>query len=154
MILYLLESVFIGYFFCKKKQTNLINLDIKFWLFIGAPLSFLLYHYALSLPTSAAVLIMCKLVINGLCNTTIALGILLLLSGSRLEKITVRDSIRSNTWLMKDLTTFIFAGIILFPMLVSLGVWSRNQATELPGQVDEYADIESSRAFWQRTSFK
>jgi len=71
LIILVAEAAFLGWCL-RRRQDNLVLLDIVFWLFLGIPLVYIFYHFALGMTETPTRLIMVKQSTNGIFNSLIA----------------------------------------------------------------------------------
>jgi PAS domain S-box-containing protein len=79
IVTFVLETMFICYFYQVKQQRNLVIIDLLYWLTIGFPLIFLSYKVFLNLDWSPTILVALKQSLNGLFNILIVQLVLLIL---------------------------------------------------------------------------
>ena len=75
IVIFVCEALWIG--FClKRKHTNIVLIDVVYWMVIGLPLVFIFYFGVMSLGFQSTTIIFLKQSINGIVNALIA-GILI-----------------------------------------------------------------------------
>jgi len=73
--IFALEALVVGLLHKRYKTGNIILYDAAFWLFLGTPLVFVFYRLIMGLNLEATSVIIFKQAINGVVNTTLAVGI-------------------------------------------------------------------------------
>lgn len=72
IIIYSLESLFIGWQLHGKKRENIVFLSSIYWLVMGILLVLLFYHFLLKVPLTGTILIALKQAVNGIFNALLA----------------------------------------------------------------------------------
>lgn len=72
VIIFLMETLFVGYFYYKNKNRNIVFINLFYWLIVGCPLVVIFYKFFLNTPDSAVYLIMLKQSVNGILNSLLA----------------------------------------------------------------------------------
>jgi len=67
IIIFTAEAAFVA--FARKKDEDIIILDLIYWLTFGAALAFIFYHYVMEIPGKASEIIILKQSVNGVANT-------------------------------------------------------------------------------------
>ena len=71
MIIFAAEAVFVAYG-RRRQWGNLLTVDLVFGCFLGIPLVWSFYTFAIDMPTEAVALIAVKQTVNGLFNALVA----------------------------------------------------------------------------------
>lgn len=111
IIIFTCEAAFIAYFM--RKNSNVIMLDLLYWVFCGIPIVFITYRFMMHMTYSSVVLIMLKQSIN---------GIFAALTASLLHNVylqTVRTLGRADyTISYRNVVFKLIVFIVLIPMMV------------------------------------
>ncbi|MGE4267688.1 MAG: ATP-binding protein [Deferribacterales bacterium] len=67
IIIFTAEAAFVA--FARRREEDIIILDLIYWLTLGAGMVFVSYHYIMGLPTESAQIVILKQSINGITNT-------------------------------------------------------------------------------------
>ena len=71
LIILVLEAAFLGWRL-RRRQNNLVLLDIVFWVFLGMPLVYIFYRFGVGMAKIPTSLVMVKQATNGIFNSLIA----------------------------------------------------------------------------------
>ena len=99
----------------RRRKMGMVLADTLFWLIVGMPLVYLLYHLLMHVPPSNTYIVMTKQAVNGIANALVAR---LLFTGyalrSRSELISYREIVYNQ-----------LAFFVLIPVLIMLAISSR-----------------------------
>jgi len=116
MIIFSVEALFVG-IVMRHKTSSLIIADIFYWVFIGMPLVWILYTYAIGMSETQTTLILLKQPVNGIVNAIIATYILFLLP----EKFSLfQFPSQKNHTHLKDILFTTFLAISLSVTLIMI----------------------------------
>ncbi|MFH1139423.1 MAG: response regulator [Pseudomonadota bacterium] len=118
------EAAFAGYLF-RKKSTNLVLLDLIYWLFLGMPLVWLFYHEVMGMDAAAVLVVMIKQGVNGVFNALLASVIAYSVAASPLAP--TRDRGRLT---YRNLLFVIMVSLVLFPALAGMVVSNRRESRQ------------------------
>jgi|GEM_PF-212013 len=104
----------------KRRQIGLLQADILYWLIIGLPTAYVVYHFAMLLPSDNTLFVITKQAINCIAN---ALAARLIFIGYALWS---RSSLMSYREIVYNLLAF----FVLCPALILMAVESRGDFSE------------------------
>ncbi|BFM40674.1 ATP-binding protein [Synechocystis sp. LKSZ1] len=113
----ILEAIFVGWQL-RRHPGNLVLIDSIFWVVLGLPLVYILYHFLLGMPPVAAELVALKQAVNGIFNSLVATALLrqilpYLFPSSRFSQ----TQLSLAQTLFNLLVTFIFLPLLLVTIL-------------------------------------
>lgn len=104
----------------QRRKMGMVLADTLYWLIVGMPLVYVLYHGIMDVPLSTTFITMTKQAINGIANALIA----------RLIYTGIALSTRSSLTSFRETIYNLFAFFVLCPALIMLAVSSRNDFNE------------------------
>ena len=113
------EAAVVGWLIYRR-NLNIVISDTLYWIFIGIPLVFLLYYFAMHSSSSSTQIVMAKQAINGITNALIA----------RVIIFSYGLATRSMRFSYREIVYILLASFVLLPMLVILFIASRSDFTE------------------------
>ena len=134
VVIFFCEALFVAWRL-RRGSRNLILSDLCYWLFLGAPLVWLLYHKVMGVPTQATQLIMLKQGVNGIMNAFAATLI------QQLFRFRQADPERLPS--LQEVIFTTTTGLILFPALLNLVLSQR----EIFRAQEEHLAVEVTHAF-------
>ena len=150
------EAIFVGYFL-HKKTSNLVLLDVLYWLFLGMPLIAFCYGVLLNVAWNGTILIVFKQSINGMFNAIIAN---LIINYFPLDKFKLGKNTNKLPHLTLQQTIFnLFISFVFFPALFLIVINGQqvldNIKTNLYQDVQSHATIvENNLKAWYRQRFQ
>ncbi|WP_168206074.1 ATP-binding protein [Geobacter sp. FeAm09] len=99
----------------RRRQLALVPANVAYWLFIGIPLTYLVFHGLMDVPFNSTVLAMTKMSLNGIANTLLA----------RLLFMAVVPRFRSISFPLREVVFNLLAFFMLLPALIILTIESR-----------------------------
>jgi signal transduction histidine kinase/DNA-binding NarL/FixJ family response regulator len=136
LIIFTIEVLFVGWGL-RRKNSDLLLLDTLYWLFIGMPLVWIFYKYALNLDSLSTLIIAVKQAVNGVFNALIANLLILLLPLSRWSsRSTVSQSRSFEQTLINLLVAF-----VLLPALLLIALDNRDAMRYEETLVDNRLEI-------------
>ena len=109
----------------RHNNRGLVLADTLYWLFIGMPLSYFLFHLVMHVSSSNTYIVMIKEAVNGIANAV--LGRLIFIGFTLLS----RSSLASYREIICDLLAF----FVLFPSLTLLATGTRTDFTDTDHQI-------------------
>ena len=104
----------------QRRKMGMVLADTLYWLIVGMPLVYVLYHGIMDVPLSTTFITMTKQTVNGIANALIA----------RLIYTGIALSTRSSLTSFRETIYNLFAFFVLCPALIMLAVSSRNDFNE------------------------
>lgn len=150
IIIFCMEALFVG-LLLRRRRANLILVDALFWLVLGIPLAWILYHGFIGMDQLASTTIALKQSINGIFNALVASLVLTAYptrGKSRFAVLKPRPSL--------DLILFnLVVAVVLIPAMVNLIRYGRKGLQQLEVGLRSRLEAVSSGtgedlAFWSR----
>lgn len=129
LVLFALQSLWLGYW-NRRTRGWVVELDLAFWLLVGAPVGFAAYGWLLSLPLLDVAVVYVKQVVNSLATTAVA-GWLVILLPRRWTGVRVEHSLPVH------LTTALTL-LLLVPIMALLAVVGRARWDDLNREYREH----------------
>ncbi|MBE9039777.1 response regulator [Oscillatoriales cyanobacterium LEGE 11467] len=123
-IIFTLEAIFLGWGL-RRRSSNLLLLDVYYWIVIGFPLLWFLYVFVIKIPPQSVLLISFKNPLNQICNTLIAS---LILTHTPISQWLRAKTIKTHAFEQTLLNLLV--AFVLLPALV-LTIWNCQDATSV-----------------------
>ncbi len=114
-IIFMTAEVAIVGWLTGRRSFGLIQSDALYWLLIGMPLGYVVYHFNMHIPQANALFIMIKLTVNGIANALVA----------RLIFTAYAHKTRTSLISYREIVYNLLAFFVLCPALIILAVDSR-----------------------------
>ncbi len=133
VVTFFCEALFVAWRL-RRGSRNLIISDLCYWLFLGTPLIWLLYHYVMGVPSQPTELIMLKQGVNGITNAFAATMIR--------QLFRFRESDHEQLPSLQEVIFTTTTGLILFPALLNLVIGQR----EITREQEKHLAVEVTHA--------
>ncbi len=136
LLTFSLEGLAVGWML-RRRQEIIVEAELLYWIFLGAPLALLTYRYLLDLPLTAAGAVSLQQPLNALINSVVASSLVLVVS--------VRwrsDASAPPIWPLRAYLVHLVTVITMIPVLVG-SVW---HSTWLASQIQEELQTAAEQA--------